>query len=429
MATDILGLVNLKTRVDTLGDDLHSPVANLTALAALSGADLDDGGIYPCNDDGTGDPALYVYDAASTEAASPPDIVLVTAGGRMYVRRGPAGADGSDGADGATVLNGSSAPDAGLGADGDFYIDTSLWQVYGPKATTWGSPTDMQGADGNNGAAGATWYSGAGAPAGGLGALGDYYLATDTGAVYNKTGGSTWTQITTLSGPQGIEGPAGPTGGAIFDVDDAEVVPALAVVTPGGTGPGQQGVGSMACAAGLRSGLFEIEFIGAGDVGAAKFKWRHRGGTWQTAGGAGYLAQADTHLTLDNSTGSGQHVEFVHGGTGDDFAIGDTFSFTPVLECTCDHQAGEITVPLVTPGNDSDQFEINSTEIAAGQKILQDDILGAAPVGGYTQGMPLRISKVVEAGKITFGIVNTSGSSALNGKAVMTFAGLAEAPA
>ena len=53
---------------------------------------------------------------------------------------GPPGADGADGADGApgadgqTVLNGTGAPGSGLGADGDFYIDTGAWVIYGPKA-------------------------------------------------------------------------------------------------------------------------------------------------------------------------------------------------------------------------------------------------------------------------------------------------------
>ena len=82
----------------------------------------------------------------------------------------------------------------------------------------------------------------------------------------------------------------------------------------------------------------------------------------------------------------------------------------------------------MTPANDSDQFEINSTEIAAGQKVLMDQIGQPALVGGYTStGLPLAINKVITARKIVVTVMN--GGSAINGKAVMTFAGLAEAPA
>src|ERR671914_577820 len=65
---------------------------------------------------------------------------------------------------------------AATGADGDFYIDTSAWTIYGPKASgAWGSATSLigpQGATGTTGAAGAdgrTVLLGDGAPASGLG--------------------------------------------------------------------------------------------------------------------------------------------------------------------------------------------------------------------------------------------------------------------
>lgn len=50
------------------------------------------------------------------------------------------------------------------------------------------------------------WVSGAGAPAGGLGAVNDYYLDTATGDVYQKTGVSTWTFQLNMRGPQGVPG-------------------------------------------------------------------------------------------------------------------------------------------------------------------------------------------------------------------------------
>ena len=40
---------------------------------------------------------------------------------------------------------------------------------------------------------GTTWHNGSGAPSGALGSVGDYYIDTDTGDLYEKTGASTWT--------------------------------------------------------------------------------------------------------------------------------------------------------------------------------------------------------------------------------------------
>jgi hypothetical protein len=44
------------------------------------------------------------------------------------------GTDGQDGADGNTILSGTGAPDAALGVDGDYYMDTATTTIYGPKA-------------------------------------------------------------------------------------------------------------------------------------------------------------------------------------------------------------------------------------------------------------------------------------------------------
>jgi len=51
---------------------------------------------------------------------------------------GAPGADGADGADGNTILSGAGTPGAGVGVNGDFYLDTAAWVLYGPKASgTW----------------------------------------------------------------------------------------------------------------------------------------------------------------------------------------------------------------------------------------------------------------------------------------------------
>lgn len=69
--------------------------------------------------------------------------------------QGATGPAGSDGADGRTVLNGTGAPGAGLGAEGDFYVQTDTDQIYGPKSGgAWGAATDLVGPIGPQGAVG-----------------------------------------------------------------------------------------------------------------------------------------------------------------------------------------------------------------------------------------------------------------------------------
>jgi hypothetical protein len=124
--------------------------------------------------------------------------------------QGAAGPQGPAGAAGSKWLSGSGAPSAGLGADGDFYLDTATGRAYAKASGTWTQQVDLLNA----------WLTGSGAPAGALGDTGDYYLDTAAGDVYRKTGASTWTLQGNIRGPQGIQGiqgiqgPQGPTGQA-----------------------------------------------------------------------------------------------------------------------------------------------------------------------------------------------------------------------
>ncbi len=50
---------------------------------------------------------------------------------------------------GKVVRSGAGAPAGGLGNNGDFYIDSSAWNIYGPKAGgAWGSATSLVGPSG-----------------------------------------------------------------------------------------------------------------------------------------------------------------------------------------------------------------------------------------------------------------------------------------
>ena len=208
------------------------------------------------------------------------DFYFRTANGYVYEKTGPTtwtfrrDITGPAGLNGTLWFSGASAPAAGLGTDGDFYIVTSgadLGAVYRKTSGAWVRQGSFKGADGdsggvwysgsaapnnttpggangdwyirigtgsvageiwrrtngawskfididqgNDGTDGAEWHSGSGVPSGSLGAVGDWYFRTANGYVYEKTGSSTWTFRRDITGPQGlqgiqgIQGPAGP---------------------------------------------------------------------------------------------------------------------------------------------------------------------------------------------------------------------------
>lgn len=74
-------------------------------------------------------------------------------------------------------------------------------------------PAGPRGADGGGGGGGggSTWYDGAGAPAGGLGVDGDYYLRTSNGDVYTKAAGA-WSVTGNIQGADGADGADGAPG-------------------------------------------------------------------------------------------------------------------------------------------------------------------------------------------------------------------------
>jgi len=120
------------------------------------------------------------------------------------------------GADGNSVRSGSGAPSGGLGVNGDFYINTDTSDIYGPKTGAgWGSPTSLIGATGSSGGAGSagadgkTVRNGAGAPAGGLGSDGDFYIDTTADSIYGPKTTGAWGSATSLVGPAGADGTDG----------------------------------------------------------------------------------------------------------------------------------------------------------------------------------------------------------------------------
>jgi hypothetical protein len=153
--------------------------------------------------------------------------------------QGPPGADGADGADGAPGADGatgpagaatvwrtgSTVPSNGTGADGDFYLRTTNYDIYKRTSGTYSVIGNIKGADGADGAPGAdgaagapgadgadgispTWRSGSGVPSNGTGVNGDMYLRTSNGDLYQKASG-TYSVIANIQGPAGADGSLG----------------------------------------------------------------------------------------------------------------------------------------------------------------------------------------------------------------------------
>ena len=137
---------------------------------------------------------------------------------------GPQGPPGPAGLDGRTVRNGASNPTNDIGNNGDFYINTTAWTIFGPKAAgAWGTGSSLIGPQGPQGPAGGgggggggpteSWLSGAADPANNVGADGDWYLNTTTGKILEKVAGAWVQRIASIIGPAGPQGPAGGGGG------------------------------------------------------------------------------------------------------------------------------------------------------------------------------------------------------------------------
>jgi hypothetical protein len=127
--------------------------------------------------------------------------------------QGAQGVVGPAGASGTIIYSGTVAPDPSLGNAGDFYLDLTSDVLFGPKtASGWGAGFSMKGSAGAAGAAGATGaagaagskiYSGSDAPDVSLGVLGDYYLDITNFNLYGPKIAAGWGLPITLQGPAG----------------------------------------------------------------------------------------------------------------------------------------------------------------------------------------------------------------------------------
>jgi hypothetical protein len=121
---------------------------------------------------------------------------------------------------GKSILSGNGAPTVAVGTDGEFYIDLTASRLYGPKMSgAWGAGTLLKGDKGDKGDQGdpVAWQQGAGVPGSGVGETGDFYLNTSNGDIYGPKTSSGWGSVIFniaegQAGPAGPIGPSGPAG-------------------------------------------------------------------------------------------------------------------------------------------------------------------------------------------------------------------------
>jgi hypothetical protein len=135
-----------------------------------------------------------------------------------------------------TILNGKGAPSSALGINGDFYIDISTFNIYGPKSKNkWPTPISLKGPSGASGDKGSSSSGAKGEPGekGTKGEKGEAGAKGETGAqgAAGTQGAQGEQGLTGPTGPQGPQGETGATGAT------GPQGPAGATGATGATGP------------------------------------------------------------------------------------------------------------------------------------------------------------------------------------------------
>jgi trimeric autotransporter adhesin len=127
--------------------------------------------------------------------------------------QGIQGVAGTAGANGRNVLSGSGNPSAGIGANGEFYINTVANTLHGPKAGGAWPPNGISlvgpgGAAGVSGTDGLNILNGVSTPPPALGVIGEFYIRTATNTLFGPKTGAGWGSGISLVGPAGADGSA-----------------------------------------------------------------------------------------------------------------------------------------------------------------------------------------------------------------------------
>ena len=108
---------------------------------------------------------------------------------------------------GNQILSGNGAPAASLGAVGDYYLNKTTIELYGPKtAEGWGSAMGLKGTPGDKGKEGkdgSLILSGTTAPTASQGKIGDWYIDTQNKRLYGPKTESGWGTAINLTSNSG----------------------------------------------------------------------------------------------------------------------------------------------------------------------------------------------------------------------------------
>ena len=117
---------------------------------------------------------------------------------------------GDDGEDGNKWTTGTALPNNTMGNYGDLFLNTDTFDVYEKQMQGgWTKICNIKATDGANGNG---WHSGEGQPHYLVGEMGDFYLDTTNYDIYEKTLSTTWTKIGNIKGAQGEQGDPGQDG-------------------------------------------------------------------------------------------------------------------------------------------------------------------------------------------------------------------------
>jgi len=124
---------------------------------------------------------------------------------------GPQGEQGLPGKDGSLIYNGTGVPHVSTGKVGDYYLDVSNGNLYGPKADAgWGSFFSLKGEKGNKGDEGskgdkgASLLSGTTLPNVNLGIVGDFYLNKTNLELFGPKTATGWGTPVSLASNLGV---------------------------------------------------------------------------------------------------------------------------------------------------------------------------------------------------------------------------------
>jgi hypothetical protein len=113
---------------------------------------------------------------------------------------------GAQGDAGSKILSGTAAPAAGTGAVGDWYINTTTWDMSEKtSATAWTIRLNIRGGIGLTGS-NSLIRQGTAAPGTALGIIGDWFINTNNWDMYEKTAATTWTLRGNIKGAAGADG-------------------------------------------------------------------------------------------------------------------------------------------------------------------------------------------------------------------------------